>query len=300
MKKMIAALVALAGMSGAARAAVDTTVSWEVSLTGAAGSWSSSVDVSSPNTQVYMRARVAYIPGSDGSSVTPVGLASLIFQPTASNATSGDTVLPFVNGGLGSNTSSPVGVIDPTTQLNDATSFGRVSPWGRVQLSSTVALKGFFHTNPNGDGINYLRIAQSIASAWIGQPGNTSGGSGVSIAQLSNVGRTSSDPAFWPGLGTGDASNPLIYAFKFGIQLDSTPISSRVGHDMVIDAPTNGFGNLLVGLRQVIWWGSYIETSGSIRGTPEVNTATVHFTVPAPSGAAILGLGGVLARRRRR
>jgi hypothetical protein len=301
MKKVIASLVALAGMSGAAHAVVNTTITWEVSLTGAANSWGSSVNVSAPNTPVYARARIAYIPGSNGATVVPIGLGSFVFQPTASNATSTDTVMPFLAGGIGSNTSTPIGVLDPTTQLNDNTNFGRFSPWGRSATSSTSALHGFFHTNPNGDGVNYIRIAQLQVTSWIGGTGNTTGGSGVPISQLSDVGRTTSDPAFNGSLGTGDANNPLVYVFKYGIQLDSTAISARVNHDMVIDSPSGGFGNVnsSTGDREIYWFSVSTQSTGTLRGTANVVPATVHF-VPAPGSMALLGLGGLALKRRRR
>lgn len=276
MKSVIASLVAVAGMSVAANAVVNTNVTWQVSLDGT--NWGSSV-VAGAGTQVQARALVTYT-----GTGTPFGLASFVFQPTVSNALATDTVSAFVNGGAGSNTSTPIGVIQPT----DTTSFGRVVPWGRSATTSTSAISGFFHTNPNGDGINYLRIAQHQVTSWIGGVGNTSGGSGVNIAQLSNVGRTTSDPAF-------NSSLSNVYVFKFGITLGA-------GHtaNLVVDSPTNAFGNLnsSTGDREVYWWGDMNEATGSIRGTPVITDATI--IVPTPASLALLGLGGLAVGRRRR
>lgn len=276
MKSVIASLVAVAGMSVAANAVVNTNVTWQVSLDGT--NWGSSVNASA-GTQVQARALVTYT-----GTGTPFGLASFVFQPTVSNGLATDTFAAFINGGAGSNTSTPPGVIQP----GDTASFGRVVPWGRSATTSTSAITGFFHSNPNGDGINYLRIAQHQVTSWIGGVGNTSGGSGVNIAQLSNVGRTTSDPAF-------NSSLSNVYVFKFGITLGT-------GHaaDMVVDSPANAFGNFnsSTGDREVYWWGDMNEATGSIRGTPLITTAVIH--VPTPASLALLGLGGLAIGRRRR
>ena len=113
MKSVIASLVAVAGMSVAANAVVNTNVTWQVSLDG--NTWSSAVDAAA-GQQVMARALVSYT-----GTAAPLGLASFVFQPTVSNALAGDTVSPFINGGVGSNTSTPSGVISGS-QLTDTTS----------------------------------------------------------------------------------------------------------------------------------------------------------------------------------
>jgi MYXO-CTERM domain-containing protein len=284
MKSVIASLVAVAGMSVAANAVVNTNITWQTSANGT--DWAGGLRSYAPGTQVMARALVTYT-----GTGTPFGLASFVFQPTVSNFTAADTVSAFINGGVGSNTSTPPGVLIGSAQANDTTSFGRLSPWGRSATSSTSAIRGFFHTNPNGDGINYLRIAQSQVTSWIGGGGNTTGGSGVNIAQLSNVGRTTSDPAFEPGLTN-------VYVFKFGFTLDP---ANSTRPDLVIDAPLAGFGNrnTASGDREVYWWADMNEASGSNRGTALVTTAQVHVT-PTPASLALLGLGGLAVGRRRR
>jgi uncharacterized protein (TIGR03382 family) len=283
MKSVIASLVAVAGMSVAANAVVNTSVVFQTSSDGT--NWFGGTHDYNAGTQVMSRALVTYT-----GTGTPFGLASFVFQPTVSNAIAADTMSAFINGGVGSNTSSPSGVISGG-QLTDTTSFGRVSPWGRSATASSSAIRGFFHTNPNNDGINYLRIAQTQVTSWIGGTGNTTGGSGVNIAQLSNVGRTTSDPAFNPSLSS-------VYVFKFGFTADAT----GGDRNMVIDAPLAGFGNrnTTTGDREVYWWGDMNEASGSIRGTAAVTTATAHILVPTPASLALLGLGGLAVGRRRR
>jgi uncharacterized protein (TIGR03382 family) len=283
MKKVIASIVAVAGLSVAANAAVNSRVDVQVSLDGA--SWSNNVNIlPGAGTQpVYVRTLVSYT-----GTAAPLGLASVGFQPTVSNWTGADTLSPFINGGAGGNTTTPLGVLTGS-QLTDTTSFGRVSPFGRSALSSTSALKGFVHANPDGTGNTYLRIAQTQVTSWIGGTGNTSGNSGVAIAQLSDNGRTASDPAFNPSLQN-------VMVFKFGVTVDKT--NARV---LAIDIPAASFGNrdAVTGDREVYWFASMTEASGSIKGTALVLPATITI-IPTPASLALLGMGGLAVSRRRR
>jgi hypothetical protein len=288
----VGVVVAAADLVRPAWGIVTSRIDWQVTANPAdAGSWSSSL-VALPGQQVYARALVTYLRPDGG--LEPLGLASFVFQPTIAGwdntPGTGDVLLPFVNGGAGGNTTTPVGVLTPA-QAADTVSFGRLSPWGRGNLTSTSALRGFFHVNPYGDGVSYLRIAQSQVTSWIGGPGNTTGGSGVPISQLSDVGRTTSDPPF-----SSEISN--IYVLKLGIVFSQT----SQPHTLVIDAPANGFGNRNTtnGDREVYWFmgmdDPFPHPGG--RGPAEVHAATIS-NVPGPGCLGTMA-GFALARRRRR
>jgi hypothetical protein len=279
MKKMIGSLVAVAGLSMAANAAVNTRIDWQVSLNNS--TWSTNVEAA-PGTLVFVRALASYT-----GTAAPVGLASLVFQPTVSNYGATNVLSPFVNGGAGSNTSSPVGVV---TNTGDPTQFGRISPWGRSSLSTTAFTRGHTHSAGSGGAPagNWLRIAQAHITSWIGGTGNTTGGSGIPISQLSDVGRTTADPAFVPTLQN-------VEIFKFGITVGAGQTAT-----MVVDSPADGFGNRnsTTGEREVYWFGAMTESTGQVRGTALVNTASI--AIPAPASLALLGLGGLVVARRRR
>src|SRR5262249_46288709 len=137
---------------------------------------------------VYVRCRVSYT-----GAESPLGLGSLVFQPTVSRWAVSDALSAFVSGGPtsaafpsgvpggGGNTTTPPGVI---TNEADPTQFGRVSPWGRYSLTSNTSidhsLTGFVHAGGDGGAPpgRWLRIAQHQVTSWIGGTGNTSGGSG--------------------------------------------------------------------------------------------------------------------------
>src|SRR2546423_14507373 len=128
-------------------------------------------------------------------------------------------------------------------------------------MSTSTALTYFNNNSVGQPAGGWLRIAQRQVTAWIGGAGNTSGGSGVNIAQLANVGRTASDPAFSSQLTD-------IHVFRFAFTLDA---HTAVPYGMTIDLPLNAFGNRnsTTGEREVDWWGDMNELSGSIRGTAE-------------------------------
>jgi hypothetical protein len=285
MKSVIASLVAVAGLSVAALAEVNTRMEMLVSVDG--GPLSSSVDIlaGSGIHNVEVVVSMSYI-----GSGAPVGLASVVFQPTVSNfggSSGADAALAYANGGAGSNVSAPSGVVSDSPGQ-----YGRISPWGRTALSTATAITNHLHTGgSNGAPAgNWLRIAQRQVTGWIGGTGNTTGGSGVNIAQLADVGRTASDPAFNPSLSN-------VHVFRFGMTINADS-GERV---LTVDAPLAGFGNFTstTGERQVYWFANMNESSGSVRGTASVAQGFINI-VPTPATMALLGLGGLCVARRRR
>jgi hypothetical protein len=281
MKSVIASIVAVAGLTVAANAA--TTVQMLVSTDGT--NFSNQV-VLTPNSGMRT---VEVLVSVSNTGTNAIGLGSMIFQPTVSNWAATDAILPFTNGGFGSNQSTPSGAVaDAPGQ------YGRISPFAAVNLTSAQRLFGHVHLTSGGlnqpPSGTYLRIAQAQVTSWIGGQGNTSGGSGVNIKQLNNIGRTTNDPAF-----LGALTN--VHVLRFAINVDT----AQVGRfPMIVDAPNAGFGNLntTTGNREVYWYADMNEGTGSIREVPTIVTGSI--VVPAPASLALLGLGGLAVARRRR
>jgi hypothetical protein len=236
--------------------------------------WQSSLLVTAGES-IDVRVRLSYL-----GTQSPLGLGSLIFQPTVSNWSSatGDVLSPFLN--TGGNTTVPSGVVTDAPGQ-----YGRLSPWGRSAVPTSTPLIG--HLNSNA-GTDYLRIAPSNFTSWIGQGNNTTGVGGIICAQLTDIGRTAQDPVFESNLQN-------IVVFKFNIVVGSTEL-----RNMVFDTPLNGFGNRdsATDLRYGHWVGSMSEPTGSIREQAFAVPASI-FVVPAPSSLALLGLAALSMRRRR-
>jgi hypothetical protein len=257
MKKAVPVLLALAGLPSLSPAVENTRIDWQVSAD--FFNWSSELTVQQ-GQRLWVRAVVSYT-----GTQTPVGLAGFVFQPTVSNwdAAGGSEDIATV-WTLGE---ASCGWLPPCYER-----YGRYSPFDR----SPITLTGFVHTNGSGCAPpgSWLRIAQASATNWFGCGGNTTGGSGVPVAQLSDVGRTTSDPLF-------ETTLQNIPVYRFGILL-STDIVART---LTIDSPVEGFGNrnTTTGERQVYWFASTAEATGSIRGAPFVVPAIVHVQ---PCGSA--------------
>jgi len=281
MKSVIASLVAVAGMSVAAVADVNTRMDVLVSLDGI--NWAPTVNASA-GTTVQVLVRASYI-----GSAQPLGFASAVFQPTVSNWTAGDTALAYAGGGFGSNTTNPANMT-PAGPAG-AGQYGRISPMGRTSLTSSQAITNFVHSGGSGGAPagTWLRIAQKQVTGWIGGAGNTTGGSGVPVAQLNDVGRVAADPAFLSSLQN-------VELFRFGVTIGA--VAGRTQLD--VDLPIAGFGNRnsTTGEREIYWFASMVESSGTVRGTAIVNGGTI--ILPAPASMALLGLGGLCVARRRR
>jgi hypothetical protein len=312
MKCAIAVLVAVAGFSVAADGQVMRML---VSSDGV--NFSNQVQVfPGVGATVQVLVTMSYT----GLPDAVAGFGSANFQPTVSNWHSTDTLLPLRQGG----NTSPAdgsGVIQPQFYVGSthgngtpvsagyvSGTYGRVNPMGRTVLAGSGALTGFVHVNPDGSGTTYLRIAQASNTTWIGNAGNTSGGSGVNYSQIYVVGRTTSDPDFWGNrevtIGGPPGRDPAldyrlqnVELFRFSFTLDHT----LVDRYMVIDAPLGGQQRNNTGVRYV---GYYSDASQALPGTQvgvTVQTALVQvIVIPSPVTLIGLGLGGLVVGRRGR
>ena len=278
MKNVIVSLVAVAGIAAVASAQTNgSTLRFQVRPQGG-GAWSSAIDAT-PGSTVEFRALVTYT-----GTATAVGLASASFQPTVSNWNSAtDTLLPFRNVG----TSPATGGV-----AADSGQYGRILPYAAAGISTTNALRG--HTN-NVSGVTYLRIAQNNTTNWVGvgptsgtaSANNFNGAGGIATGQKPNSLITPGvDPAF-------DADLTDVEVIRFAIT-----VGGNADRTLVIDAPQLGI-RFSSNVRQFSWFSSLQDNSGiAVFGGVAVETASIH--VPTPGALALLGMGGLMAGRRRR
>jgi len=269
MKSVIASLIAVAGLSVAANA--GSTMTMVYSTDGI--NFSSHLDVL-PGTHVEAMVRAST------DTAGALGLGQVIFQPVISNFIAANTVDAFANGGQGSNTSTPSGVVaDAPGQ------YGRLSPFGRTALGATNFI--FAHRTSVGQPAGeWLRIAQKQVTAWAGGSGNTTGNSGVPCAQLANVGRTASDPAF-----NGVVNNVDLFRFGFTV---NNPVGDTLSGD-ILNLGINTNSNT----RAIAWFNDMNTNVGGLIEVPAINGGSITV-VPTPASLALLGLGGLAMGRRRR
>ena len=353
MKSVIASLIAVAGMSVAAHGQV--VMRMLVSNDGGA-TWGSNVNVDPTiNNHVDVLVTVSYT----GTSTSIAGIGSANFQPIVSNwdnTGAGATIDHLSPIGQGGNTlgtminaqSSSSGVGSPNPYLTgtpggaggtavpagpyQAGTYGRVLPFGRTFLDGANAIQGFLHVNPPTDQLGrtyaagtYMRIAQGNIPDWFNATTNNSGGSGVNVAQLYAVGRTTSDPNFWGNqdfvYDPGDPDNGIpatytptanghnerrqnVQVFRFGIDLSN----ETTARTLLVDAPLAG-QQVSTGTTRYI--GLYTTSNASnpnpasqiAFGTGATQSSVVSGTItiiPTPASLALLGLGGLVVGRRRR
>jgi hypothetical protein len=265
---VIAAGALLTSSSGLA----ETTVQLQVSPAGQE-LWSSTLNASAGDS-IDVRVRISY-----AGTAAPLGLAATIFQPTVSNWLTGDQFTPLINGGVGSQTTTPIGAVPDAPGM-----YGRIIPFATAFMSATNFIRG--HVNTVG-GTTFLRIAQSQVTSWFGGPGNTTSGSGVNILQLSNIGRTAATPPF-----NGSVQNVNVFKFNFTLS------SSTAYREMLVDAPLAGFAPLNTGFPHVSWFMSMSEATGSLRELPTITGSTIIVNVPAPGTLALGAFTAIAASRR--
>ncbi|MFA6044442.1 MAG: PEP-CTERM sorting domain-containing protein [Phycisphaerales bacterium] len=293
MKKILGSIVAVAGLALAANAQdVNTQLKYEVSTDGT--NWSSSLNVA-PGTSVQVRALLSYIgPG------TAAGIGQVIFQPVVSNWTAADSLLTTAGtpgnmgvGPVGGTRSNPIGTVSDQPGV-----WGRITPFGAAAYNTSTYLRGHIGT---GTAAGLLRIARADVTNWIGEgatsgalaANNWNGGGGVNIGQIANPSRLSTDPAF-------DSRSSNVVVFKFGFTVSSATAIRTLG----ITTPAAGIGRQTAagatyGQQNARWFASTTEVSSSLTGAVQTIDAAINV-VPAPASLALLGLGGLVATRRRR
>jgi hypothetical protein len=284
MKKLIGSLVAVAGLAAAANAQTGNTVlDLQVSADGV--NWSDSITVA-PGTPVQMRARVSLV------GATALGFSGMNFQPTVSNWTAADALAPFA--ATGSNSTTPAGsVLDQSgfpAAGAEASFYGRIRPFGAPNVQASNMMRG--HLDSGG---TLLRVAQNGTTNPIGSGSgvnNVNGSGGIPISQ--STGTFNPPPTFQAG-----TTNVVI--LKLGINLSS----AAVNRDLTVDAPTGGIS--LYGPNNDVRAGNWLQGYNPDHGSPignyaaaQVDGAVIHILVPTPASLALLGLGGLVAGRRRR
>jgi len=278
-KNIIASIVAAAGIASMASAQI-TQMDVETSLDGV--SWSGGNRAVNPGTTVQFRYKVSF--NANGTTASPTGFASLTFQPTVSNWGT-DTLNAFATSGNNTNGGA-------VTEASG--NFGRIIPFASTGATTSDPYRGHVQT---ASGTQFLRIARTTITNWVGQgltsgtsaANNFNGAGGLACVQKGFSLVTATDPAFNPAI-----ANVVLAKFSLTLSNDGA------ARTLVISAPTEGMSrNATTGAREASWFSSNTDNFGSIKAAVSVADASLTV-VPAPGALALLGMGGLMAARRRR
>jgi hypothetical protein len=272
MKTVISALVAVAGIAAAANAASSITAQvWNGS------SWGSTAQV---NPAIDGTVLVRYVVSTDNANAAALNGAN--FQPTVSNWAALDAA---VLGATSGNFS-----VAADSSFETGNQFGRVAAFAFPNISAANTLKAHIAGST-------LRIAQQTVT---NAPGagvtfnNVNGSGGIPISQ--NIGGPGR-PVGSPDVVSG--TSVIVYGFRINLNSDN---SNRNLGDVTKDLTLSGRSFSTGGATR--WFTPSELAAGS--STASINEGPASFNdafidiVPTPASLALIGLGGVVAGRRRR
>jgi len=296
--KTVVSLLAVAGLAAAASAQTYQSGAASVVFEVWDGSgWSSSVNVA-PGATVEWRTRVQYT----GSSALN-GIAEVWWQPTFQNAdnsgagTAADQV--SVGQGLASgNNASPSNMVPAADGSNGAALglYGRVFPFGlAATAASSSSITTVFRHSGGANGApagEWLRVAGSGATTWA----NASSAAAVMIRGIQSN-QTSQGAA--PAGQHNEGTNVVIFRGSFTAS-DDTALRT-----VALSTDSNFFRRVSTtdSTRYIAWQTSVSDTGTGAAGIRTTNNAIIGANiniVPTPASLALMGLGGLVAARRRR
>jgi hypothetical protein len=305
--KQIAVLIAVAGVAAIATAQpypVEAQLRFEV-WDGSA--WTSSVTVN-PGATVQYRAVVDYT----GPRTDLFGLGEILYQPTFSNADNSgpnlDTLGAYRNGGVtGVSVSGSMLTAAEGTNGGDLGTYGRVV-YGQAGTNATQnnIITTFRHGGDspinNAPAGTWLRIAGSFVNSWPAFPLTQVGGPGSSAINNIQKGIASgqSSQALAPSTHVQGVDDLVIWRGSFTASTD--PIMG-MGRTVSINSDVaflkRAGGTTSTDDRRFMTWQTGSGDNGSYRTMVDFVPGTINI-VPAPGALALLGLGGLVAARRRR
>jgi hypothetical protein len=310
MKNVIVSLVALAGIASVASAQVaveanGARLKFEV-FNGT--SWSNTAEVTAAGQTVQIRAVVSYT----GTNTNVVALGALRYQPSISNVdndgagASQDQWGTFRNGGTqGSQVAnSMLTAAEGASGAALASGYGRVVYGGISMQASTLNVASGFRHSANSAGApngTWIRFAGSSVTDWLpdtipGTP-STAQSNGINRGMLANQlasvnATTGLTNTFWAG-GTQN-----LVIFRQAITVSDLDIATRSA--MTVSALIGSIERAgTTDDRRIMKWQTGTFDNGTFNTSVAIESASITF-IPTPATAALLGLGGLVATRRRR
>jgi hypothetical protein len=312
MKNVIVSMVALAGLATGAMAQLNETVGGRLSFQVWNGSsWASTTDAL-PGSTVQVRAVVSYT----GTNTAVSALGSITYQPTFSNADNTGTGAQIDQLGAYRNSGTQGNAVAGSMlTAADGQSGAALPSYGRVVYGSTAAnatSQNIVTTFRHGGGAaqagapagSWIRVAGSFVSTW--PLAALPAGGDATATNLNNINRgvqanqTSATNAITNLPNTFHvAGTQNLVIFRQAITLsDLTDLRQLVISTAAGTLQRVGGVNAADDTRFMSWQTAATD-NGSWRVGVAVENASINV-VPTPATAALLGLGGLVAARRRR
>ncbi len=312
MKNVIVSMVALAGIATGASAQLNEALGGRLSFQVWNGSsWASTTDAL-PGSTVQVRAVVNYI----GTNTAVSALGSITYQPTFSNADNTgtgaqvDTLGAWRNNGTQGNA-----VAGSMLTAADGASGAALPSYGRVVFGATAAnssSQNIVTSYRHGGGAaqagapagSWLRVAGSFVTNWpLAALPTVADASATNLNNINRSVQANQQAAFNAAIGQANtfhvAGTQGVVIFRAAITLSDLTdlrqisISSAAGTQQRIGGVNNADDTRFMS------WQTGTTDNGTWRVGVSLEEARINV-IPTPATAALLGLGGLVAARRRR
>lgn len=303
MKNVIVSMLAVAGLAGIASAQTTTEVgggrlSFQV-FNPVTNAWGSSIDAA-PGQRVEVRVVASYT----GTRTDLFAMGEALYQPTFSNADNTgagaqqDQVGAFRNGGNGGN--SIAGSMLSAAEGEQGTA---LADYGRVRFGGTATaatgsntMTTFRHNSDNGSPAgSWIRMAGNFVTQW---PAALPAAPAAADTNRILRGISSQQQSFALNstFHVGGLSNVV---FRQAIILSDDPAARTLQFSSFIESARR-VANTGTDDTRFISWQTGNADSGSHRTLGVQYVPASINVVPTPASMALLGLGGLVAARRRR
>ena len=311
MKKVIVSMLSVAGLAGIANAQaypIESQLRFEV-WNGA--SWASNANAVA-GQQIEFRAVVNYT----GTATDVTAMGEILYQPIfdhADNSGAGaqqDQIADLIYasgfgiaGSLLSQADGADGNPRPVSGTNtDSVGYGRCN-FGQTGMSGTTTGLSAFRHSAGSNGApagEWLRIAGASVSTWPVFPLNT-----VALATATNINLIKRGVSANQLSANLTGSNHLpgtqgLIVFRGAIILSDDPAARTMAINSKFDFLNRDGSTSNADDDRYMTWQKGAADNGTYKVGVEFVPATITVAVPTPGAAALLGLGGLVAIRRRR
>lgn len=302
MKNVIVSMLAVAGMASLASAQVEANggrLTFQV-WNGAA--WTNAVDVL-PGARVEVRVVASYI----GTRTDLFAMGEALYQPTFSNADNTgagaqqDQIGAFRNGGNGGNSvAGSMLTVAEGDGGNSLADYGRVRFGGTANSATGSNTMTSFRHSGGSDGApagSWIRMAGTFVASWPQALPTTTTADNINRI-LRGISAQQQSQALNSTFHVQGTSGLVI--FRQAITLSDDPAVRTLQFSSFIESARRVGGTTSTDDTRYMTWQTGAADSGTHRTGVTYVPANINVIIPTPASAALMGLGGLIAARRRR